>query len=164
MRPLVALFALVVAGAVAWLAVARSRAPQAASPSEPSAPQTAWLSTSEQQALDLPFSEAVRVGSMLYLSGQIGTRPGTTELVEGGIQAETRQAMENIGTVLERYGSSMDRVVKCTAMMADMAEWQAMNEVYAGFFPDHKPARSAFGATGLALGARVEIECWATVG
>lgn len=164
MRPLVALLALGIAALVAWSAMARSRAPQAESPSGPSTPETAWLSTPEQQALNLPFSEAVRVGSMLYLSGQIGTRPGTTELVDGGIQAETRQAMENIRTVLERYGSSMDRVVKCTAMMADMAEWQAMNEVYAGFFPDHKPARSAFGATGLALGARVEIECWATAG
>lgn len=122
-----------------------------------------FLATPEQQALGLPFSEAVRVGDMLYLSGQIGTLPGTTTLVEGGIQAETRQTMDNIATVLERYGSSLDRVVKCTAMVADMSEWPALNEVYVEYFPGPKPARSALGANGLALGARVEIECWAVV-
>jgi 2-iminobutanoate/2-iminopropanoate deaminase len=100
---------------------------------------------------------------MLYLSGQIGTGPGG-RLVAGGIAAETRQALENIRDVLEKSGSSLDRVVKCTVMLADMGEWDAMNTVYAPYFAQHKPARSAFGATGLALGARVEIECWATVG
>lgn len=109
-----------------------------------------------------PFSPAVRVGDMLYLSGQIGTA-ADGRLVGGGIAAETRQTMENIRDVLERSGSSLDRVVKCTVMLADMREWDAMNEVYTTFFPSHKPARSAFGASGLALGARVEIECWATV-
>ncbi|HEY0591455.1 MAG TPA: RidA family protein [Thermoanaerobaculia bacterium] len=107
-----------------------------------------------------PVSDAVRVGHMLYLSGQIGT-DATGKVVPGGIQAETRQTMENIRTVLERHGSSMDDVVKCTAMLVDMREWGAMNEVYVTYFPKHKPARSAIGATGLALGARVEIECWA---
>lgn len=123
-----------------------------------------YLATPEQQALGLPFSEAVRVGDMLYLSGQIGTLPGSMTLVEGGIQAETRQTMNNIRDVLERYGSSLDRVVKCTVMIADMSEWPALNEIYVEFFPGPKPARSAIGANGLALGARVEIECWATVG
>ncbi|WP_405282445.1 RidA family protein [Gaopeijia maritima] len=122
-----------------------------------------YLATPEQQALGLPFSEAVRVGPMLYLSGQIGNLPGTLTLVEGGIQAETRQTMDNIRAILERYGSSLDRVVKCTVMVADMAEWPALNEVYVEYFPGPKPARSALGANGLALGARVEIECWATV-
>lgn len=122
------------------------------------------LATPEQEALGLPFSEAVQVGHMLYLSGQIGTLPGTMTLVEGGIQPETRQTMDNIQAVLERYGSSLERVVKCTAMVADMAEWPALNEVYIEYFPGPKPARSALGANGLALGARVEIECWATVG
>jgi reactive intermediate/imine deaminase len=111
-----------------------------------------------------PFSEAVRVGHMLYLSGQIGTDPTTMELVPGGIGVQTRQTMENIRQVLERHGSSLDRVVKCTVMMADMAEWPQMNEVYASYFPEHFPARSALGANGLALEASVEIECWATVG
>ena len=112
-----------------------------------------------------PFSPAVRVGNMLYLSGQIGTADASSgTLIPGGIEAETRQTLENIKDVLQRTGSSMDRVVKCTVMMADMREWDRMNVVYATFFPKNKPARSALGANGLALGARVEIECWATVG
>jgi 2-iminobutanoate/2-iminopropanoate deaminase len=111
----------------------------------------------------LPFSEAVRVGSMLYLSGQMGT-DSSKKLVPGGIEAETRQTLENIKRALERHGSSLDRVVKCTVMMADMAEWPAMNRIYITYFPNHLPARSAFGASGLALGGRVEIECMAAVG
>ena len=111
----------------------------------------------------LPFSEAVRVGSMLYLSGQIGT-DSTFRLVPGGIVPETRQTLDNIRAVLERHGSSLDRVVKCTVMLADIAEWSTVNSVYVTYFPGRKPARSALGANGLALGARVEIECWATVG
>lgn len=111
-----------------------------------------------------PFSPAVRVGNVLYLSGQIGTDPSARgRVVPGGIKAETRQTLENIKDVLQRVGSSLDRVVKCTVMMADMAEWEAMNEVYATYFPGNKPARSAFGASGLALNARVEVECIATV-
>jgi 2-iminobutanoate/2-iminopropanoate deaminase len=113
-------------------------------------------------ALKLPFSEAVRVGPILYLSGAIGI-DSTGTLVPGGIEAETRQALVNIRTVLERHGSSMDRVVKCTVMLADMGEWAAMNRVYVEQFPKNLPARSAFGASGLALGSRVEIECIATV-
>lgn len=123
-----------------------------------------YLTTPEQEAMGFPFSEAVRVGNMLYLSGQIGNVPGETQVVPGGIQAETRQTLDNIQAVLERWGSSMDRVVKCTVMIEDMAEWPAMNEVYATYFPGPKPARSALGADGLALNAKVEIECWATVG
>jgi reactive intermediate/imine deaminase len=133
----------------------------------PAAPEVAYLTTPESEVLGFPFSEAVRVGHMLYLSGQVGevrNAAGEAILVEGGIQPETRQTMENIKTILERYGSSMDRVVKCLVMIDDMAEWPAMNEVYGEYFPGHKPARSALGADGLALGASVEIECWATVG
>lgn len=112
-----------------------------------------------------PFSPAVRVGNMLYLSGQIGTPDATSgAVVPGGIEAETRQTLENIKDILQKTGSSMDRVVKCTVMLADMREWDRMNVVYATYFPKNKPARSALGANGLALGARVEIECWATVG
>ncbi len=107
----------------------------------------------------LPFSPAVRVGSTIYLSGQIGIRPGTLELVEGGITAETRQTLENIRSVLDVAGSSLDRVVKCTVFLADIADYSAMNEVYREFFPEDPPARSAMAASGLALGARVEIEC-----
>jgi 2-iminobutanoate/2-iminopropanoate deaminase len=109
-----------------------------------------------------PFSPAVRVGNLLFLSGQIGVT-STGALIPGGIEAETRQTLENIRDLLQRTGSSMERIVKCTVMLADMREWEAMNAVYTSFFPRSKPARSAFGATGLALGARVEIECVATV-
>ncbi len=105
----------------------------------------------------LPFSDAVRVGNLLFLSGKLGTT--ADGLASGGIAAETRQAMENIRASLERHGSSMDRVVKCTVFLADMAEWEQMNEVYVTFFGDNLPARSALGASGLALGGRVEIEC-----
>lgn len=113
--------------------------------------------------LNLPFSEAVRVGPVLYLSGTIGL-DDTGTLVPGGIEAETQQTLLNIRDVLERNGSSMDRVIKCTAMLADMAEWPAMNRVYARHFATNLPARSAFGCSGLALGARIELECIALVG
>ena len=111
----------------------------------------------------LPFSDAVRVGNMLYLSGKIGNLPGTAQLAAGGIQGETRQTMENIRASLEKYGSSLDEVVKCTVFLADIAEWGAMNEVYITYFAANPPARSALGASGLALGARVEIECLAAL-
>ena len=108
----------------------------------------------------LPFAEAVRVGETLYLSGQLGT-DSTGQLVPGGIGPETRQALINVAAVLARHGGTMDQVVKCTVMLADIAEWPAMNQVYVTFFPNHFPARSAFGTTGLALGARLELECMA---
>ena len=109
---------------------------------------------------NLPFSPAVRTGPMIFLSGQIGTTTMTPPtLIAGGIEAETRQALENIKTVLEKNGATLDDIVKCTVMMADMREWAAMNTVYATYFSKHKPARSSFGTSGLALGARVEIEC-----
>lgn len=106
-----------------------------------------------------PFSPAVRLNGVLYLSGQIGT-DSTGRVVPGGIRAETRQTMENIRALLLRAGSSLDRVFKCTVFMADMREWGTMNEVYVTFFDAaRRPARSAMGASGLALDARVEIEC-----
>jgi 2-iminobutanoate/2-iminopropanoate deaminase len=110
----------------------------------------------------LPFSEAVRVGTVLYLSGMIGI-DSSMKLVSGGITAETRQAMENIKGTLEKYGSSLDHVVKATVMLADMTEWAEMNKVYVTYFGKHLPARSAMGANGLAFGARVEIECIAVL-
>ena len=108
-----------------------------------------------------PFSSAVRAGDFLFLSGQIGSEvvDGAPKLVAGGIEPETRQTLENIKAILAKAGSSLDKVVKCSVMIADMAEWPKMNTVYATYFPGSKPARSAWGANGLALGARVEIEC-----
>ena len=126
--------------------------------------QAEYLSSEQTTKLKLPFSEATRVGNILYLSGVIAMVPGTLKIVPGGIEAETRQVLENIRAVLERNGSSMDRVFKCTVMMADIAEWPKMNAVYVTYFGKHFPARSAMGVSGLALGARLEIECLATVG
>jgi 2-iminobutanoate/2-iminopropanoate deaminase len=122
-----------------------------------------YIETEEFTAQGMPFSMGVQYGDMLYLSGQAGALVETGELVEGGIQAETRQTMRNIKSVLEANGSSLDQVIKCSCMLADIAEWGAMSEEYVKFFPNHKPARSTFGTTGLALGARVEIECMAYV-
>jgi len=113
----------------------------------------------------LPFSQAVRVGDVLYLSGSIGEIPGTMKLVPGGLEAEARQAMDNIGTVLKENGLTFRDVFKCTVMLADMAQWADFNKVYLTYFEaDRLPARSAFGASGLALGARVEVECMAYAG
>ena len=113
-----------------------------------------------------PFSPATRVENTLYLAGQVGTAADAkgSAIVPGGISAETKQVMLNIKDVLEKSGSDMEHVAKCTVFMADMKEWDAMNEVYRTFFKDGKfPARSAFGTSGLALNARVEIECIAVV-
>lgn len=115
---------------------------------------------SDSEAMQkLPFSESVRAGNLLFLSGQVGTDPETGELVEGGIQAEARQTLENIRAALARRDLGMAAVVKCTVMLADISEWAAFNEVYRTFFDAPYPARSAFAASGLALGARVEVEC-----
>lgn len=111
----------------------------------------------------LPFSDVVRVGDTLYLSGQIGTDENF-ELVSGGIKAETKQILDKIRRMVEANNSSMDHVVKCTVMLADMSEWATMNEIYVTYFkPERLPARSALGVNGLARNARVEIECIAVV-
>ncbi len=139
------------AGAMAVGCAASTRAPRA--------PE--YLTSPQAAALGLPFSEAVRVGDLLVLSGQVGVRPGTLELVSGGMGPEAEQAMENIKAVLVRHGSSLDQVVKCSVFLADMRDWPAFNQVYRKYFTSHLPARSALGANGLALGAKVEIECLA---
>ncbi len=105
-----------------------------------------------------PFSPAVRVGDIIFVSGTLGTRPDGT-LVPGGIQPETRQLLENIKRTLAAADVGMDRVVKCTVFLADLEEWPAMNEVYRSYFSNGKyPARAAVQAT-LLFGARVEMEC-----
>jgi 2-iminobutanoate/2-iminopropanoate deaminase len=123
-------------------------------------PDVEYLSS--ERAKGLPFSEAVRVGKMLYLSGQVGV-DASMHIVPGGIEAETRKTLDNIKATLERHGSSLDQVVKVTLMLADMSEWAAVNQIYVSYFPDHRPARSALGANGLALGARIEMECVAVL-
>jgi len=126
-------------------------------------PAVEYLTSEETTSLGLPFAEAARVGDILYLSGMIGIIPGTLQLVLGGIEAETEQALENIGAILERHGSSLGHVFKCTVMLADISDWARMNAVYVTYFGERLPARSAMGVAGLALGARVEIECLATM-
>ncbi|HXQ31635.1 MAG TPA: RidA family protein [Steroidobacteraceae bacterium] len=137
-------------------------APGLAGAGEPATVQ--FLNSGKVVTVNLPFSEAVRHGDTLYLSGQIGISPGTLTLVPGGMAAEAKQALENIRTVLEANGRTTADLVKCTVMLADMADWPAFNEVWRKFLKSPYPARSAIGANGLALGARVEIECLAAAG
>ena len=113
----------------------------------------------------LPFSDAVRVGDVLYLSGQMGVTPGTKTLVPGGVGPQAARALDNIGATLSANGLGFDAIFKVTVMLADMSDWGAFNDIYVGYFkPDRLPARSAFGAAGLALDGRVEIEVWAWAG
>ena len=130
----------------------------------PSLAQERQVLHSPGEVRGLPFSSAGRVGNMLYLSGQIGNVPGTRQLADTGIAGQTRQALENIKAVLASAGSSLDRAVKCTVFLADIKDYVAMNTVYATYFPTDPPARSTVAGSGLALGARVEIECIATAG
>ena len=123
-----------------------------------------YLNSGKVLPTDLPFSEAVRVGDTLYLSGQVGVVPGSLKLVKGGLEQEARQTMENIKTSLEVHGYAMTDLVKCTVMLADISEWGAFNAIYKTYFTEHFPARSALGVNGLALGARVEVECIAVRG
>ena len=113
----------------------------------------------------LPFSDAVRVGDVVCLSGQMGVIPGTMALAPGGMEGETKQMMENICRVLTECGLGFDNVFKCTVMLADMDKWAAFNAIYLGYFkPERLPTRSAFGVKALALGGQVEMECWAARG
>lgn len=109
-----------------------------------------------------PYASAVRVGDMLYLSGQTGDVDGE---LKAGFEAQARQSMENIGAVLQERGLSYADLVKCTVMLADMKNWPVFNSIYVPYFqPGRLPARSAIGANGLAQGALVEVECWAYAG
>lgn len=118
-----------------------------------------FLNSGKVLPSNLPFSEAVRVGNTFYLSGQIGVEPATLKLAPGGLKGEARQAMNNIKATLAVHGLTLGDLVKCTVMLSDMTRWAEFNEVYTSFFAGRYPARSAFGANGLALGAQVEIEC-----
>lgn len=123
-------------------------------------PGIAHFGPASLRGAPLPFSQAVRVGDVLYLSGQIGVREDGT--LPAGMAAQARRTMENIAGVLRLAGLSWGDVFKCTVMLEDMADWPAFNAIYVGYFePGRLPARSALGADGLALGALVEVECMA---
>lgn len=122
-----------------------------------------FINSEQAREANRAFSQAVRVGDMLYLSGAIGIKPGASAPVPGGIEPEMRQIMENIRAILHANGAALDQVVKCTVMLADIDDYGAMNEVYVQYFPRDKPARSTFAAEGLALGAKAEVECWAVL-
>jgi 2-iminobutanoate/2-iminopropanoate deaminase len=132
-------------------------------PAQPTRPAVEHIGTPTFSGQRLPFSEAVRIGDLLILSGQIGNTPDGK--IPDGMEAQARQAMDNIGRVLKGQGLGFGDVVKCTVMLDNMADWPAFNKIYVTYFPDGKfPARSAFGADGLALGALLEVECWAHAG
>ncbi len=128
---------------------------------EPLFAEPQFIVSDDTKALGLPFSDAVRIGDLLVLSGQLGVNPATFKLVEGGIEAETHQIFSNMKAILGSSGADLGDIAKCTVMISDIAEWPTFNTLYMSYFPGPKPARSALGANGLALGARVELECWA---
>lgn len=123
---------------------------------------TVYVTSPQSVALNRPFSDGADVGGVLYLSGQIGAKPGEDHVVAGGLEAETKQVMANIGAMLAKRGLTHDDLFKCTVMLADMKQWDAFNKVYVTYFkPGRFPSRSAMGVNGLARGAAVELECWA---
>ncbi len=124
-------------------------------------PEVEVLRSNAVLPANLPFPDGVRIDNFVILSGQIGVKPGTLKLVDGGITAEARQTFENLRLTLQAHGMKLSDIVRVQVMLADMSEWPRFNAVYLEFFPDAAPARSAFGASGLALNARVEIEVFA---
>lgn len=132
-----------------------------ASNSQSSQNEIQYVNSDETKEKGYPFSDATVVNGIIYLSGAIGTLPDGS-VISGGIEAETRQTMMNIKNRLEKMGGSMDDIFKCTCMLADIKDWPLMSQEYKKFFnPDKLPARSAFAGSGLALGAKLEIECMA---
>jgi reactive intermediate/imine deaminase len=132
------------------------------SPSQPtqaSGDAPGYHTLPERQGLNVPYSDAVRAGNLLFLAGTIGALPSSRDPVPGGVVAETRQALENVKANLAAHGSSLERVVKCSVFLADMADFEKMNGVYREYFPLYKPARTTVAVAGLPMGARVEIEC-----
>jgi 2-iminobutanoate/2-iminopropanoate deaminase len=116
------------------------------------------VATQEAPAAVGPYSQGIRAGDFVYTAGQLGIIPGTKEFAGPNIEAQTRQALQNLAAVLEASGSCLEHVVKTTVFLADMGEFAQMNSVYAEFFPESPPARSAVQAAALPLGGRVEIE------
>jgi len=127
------------------------------------ATEVIFLNDPAKSANNYPFSKATQVGDLLFLSGELGTDPKTGKLAKGGIVGQTKQLMSNISATLKKYNSSLDRVAKCTVFLADIKEWPKFNDVYRSFFGKNYPARSAMEVSGLALDARLEVECIAVV-
>ncbi len=121
-------------------------------------PTAIFHKTHEPKKVNAPFSDAVQVGNLFFLSGQVGMDHTTRKLVPGGIKAETKKVLENIKEVLAQHQMTMDNVVKCTVILSDIDDFSAFNQVYTTYFPQ-KPARTTFAASGLAVGAKIEIEC-----
>jgi 2-iminobutanoate/2-iminopropanoate deaminase len=121
------------------------------------------IATDKAPAAVGPYSQGIQVGNLIFTAGQGGLDPTTGRMVEGGIEAQTRQTLQNLGTILEAAGSSLPQVVKTIVFLQDIADFQAMNGVYARFFGDHPPARTTVQAAALPLGALVEIEAVAIV-
>lgn len=119
--------------------------------------------TDDAPAFDLPFSQAISHGDTVYVSGQTGVDPGTGEMVEGGVEAETRQALKNIEAILDAAGSSLEDVVKATVFVTDMDDFGTVNEVYEEFVTEPYPARSAVEVNDLAMEFTVEIEVTAAL-
>ena len=120
------------------------------------------IATDKAPAAVGPYSQGVQVGNLIFTAGQAGLDPATGHLVEG-IEAQTRQTLRNLSVILQAAGSSLSQVVKTTVFLQDIADFQAMNQIYAGFFEGHPPARSTVQVAALPLGALVEIEAVATV-
>jgi 2-iminobutanoate/2-iminopropanoate deaminase len=122
-----------------------------------------FIETQSAPAAVGPYSQAVTVSGFVYTSGQIGLVPGTGAMVEGGVEAEARQALDNLSAVLDAAGSSLEKVVKTTIFLADINDFKRVNAVYAEAMKEHRPARSTVQAGALPLGARIEIEAVARV-
>jgi len=119
--------------------------------------------THEPKKISAPFSDAVQVGNLYFLSGQVGMNHKTRKLVDGGIESETKQTLENIKAVLAHHEMVMNNVVKCTVILSDINDFAVFNDIYKEYFPN-KPARTTFAAKDLAIGAKIEIECIAVKG
>jgi len=116
------------------------------------------ISTSKAPSAVGPYSQAVEVNGILYISGQIPIDPATGKLIEGDIKEQTEQVLKNIGAILSEAGYKFSDVVKSTCLLADMSYFKDMNEIYATFYRENQPARAAFAVKGLPLGALIEIE------
>lgn len=121
------------------------------------------ISTANAPGAIGPYSQAVKTDEMIFCSGQIPIDPATGEFISGGVAEQTRQVLVNLGAVLEAAGADLNRVVKTTVFLADMNDFAAMNEVYAEFFSENKPARATVQAARLPRDARVEIDCIAVI-